>query len=96
MEIRLENLTKVFTTKRKGQVSNVVAVNNMNIEIPSGTLVGLLGPSGCGKSTTLYMLSGLQKPTEGKILRTQIMLCWLDTCRTQIVFKPRSNKNGFW
>ena len=67
MEIRLENLTKVFTTKRKGQVSNVVAVNNMNIEIPSGTLVGLLGPSGCGKSTTLYMLSGLQKPTEGKI-----------------------------
>ena len=67
MEIRLENLTKVFTTKRKGQTSTVVAVNNMNIEIPSGTLVGLLGPSGCGKSTTLYMLSGLQKPTEGKI-----------------------------
>ncbi|MBO7254700.1 MAG: ABC transporter ATP-binding protein, partial [Clostridia bacterium] len=32
-----------------------------------GKLIGLLGPSGCGKSTTLYMISGLQKPTAGRI-----------------------------
>ncbi len=63
MEIRLQNLTKVFPNKTGG----VVAVNNLDIVIPSGKLVGLLGPSGCGKSTTLYMISGLQKPTEGRI-----------------------------
>ena len=40
----------------------------MSIEIPSGKLVGLLGPSGCGKSTTLFMLSGLETPTAGRIL----------------------------
>ncbi len=40
----------------------------MNIEIPSGKLIGLLGPSGCGKSTTLFMLSGLESPTSGQIL----------------------------
>ncbi|MBR5739180.1 MAG: ABC transporter ATP-binding protein, partial [Lachnospiraceae bacterium] len=35
--------------------------------IPDGKLIGLLGPSGCGKSTTLFMISGLQKPTSGQI-----------------------------
>ena len=39
----------------------------MSLEIPDGKLIGLLGPSGCGKSTTLNLLSGLQKPTSGKI-----------------------------
>ena len=45
----------------------MVAVNDFTFEIPDGKLIGLLGPSGCGKSTTLYMISGLQKPTSGKI-----------------------------
>ncbi len=45
----------------------VTAVKDLSIEIPDGKLIGLLGPSGCGKSTTLYMICGLQKPTEGKI-----------------------------
>ena len=45
----------------------MIAVNNFNFEIPDGKLIGLLGPSGCGKSTTLHLLSGLQKPTGGRI-----------------------------
>ena len=65
MEIRIENLTKTFVNKK--QKREVTAVNHMNVTIPSGKLVGLLGPSGCGKSTTLFMLSGLEKPTDGKI-----------------------------
>ncbi|MFA6693028.1 MAG: ABC transporter ATP-binding protein [Acholeplasmataceae bacterium] len=64
MEITLKNLTKVFTDS-KGKETR--AVDNLDITIPSGKLIGLLGPSGCGKSTTLYMISGLLNPTEGRI-----------------------------
>ncbi|MBQ9943766.1 MAG: ABC transporter ATP-binding protein [Clostridia bacterium] len=67
MKIVLENLTKVFPSRNKKSNDEVIAVNNFNFEIPDGKLIGLLGPSGCGKSTTLYMISGLQKPTGGKI-----------------------------
>ena len=66
MKVTLKNLTKVFTNKRTGK--EVTAVNNLDVEIPSGKLIGLLGPSGCGKSTTLFMLSGLESPTAGSIL----------------------------
>ena len=55
MEVRLENLTKVFPSRNKKSGEEVVAVNDMTIVIPDGKLVGLLGPSGCGKSTTLYI-----------------------------------------
>lgn len=62
--VKLQNLTKEFVDK-KGKVT--VAVNNFNVTIPAGKLVGLLGPSGCGKSTTLYLISGLYKPNAGAI-----------------------------
>ena len=67
MKVTLENLTKIFPSRDKKSGSEVVAVNNFTYELPDGKLIGLLGPSGCGKSTTLYMISGLQKPTSGKI-----------------------------
>lgn len=63
MDIRLVNLTKIFSDKN----SEVRAVDNLDITIPSGKLIGLLGPSGCGKSTTLYMISGLLEPSSGQI-----------------------------
>ena len=63
MDIRLVNLTKIFADKN----SEVRAVDNLDVTIPSGKLIGLLGPSGCGKSTTLYMVSGLEAPTSGQI-----------------------------
>ena len=66
MKVVLEHLTKRFPNRNKGQ-ADVIAVNDFNFEIPDGKLIGLLGPSGCGKSTTLNLISGLQKPTEGKI-----------------------------
>ncbi len=66
MKVTLENLTKKFPGFQKKQ-PDVVAVNDVSLEIPDGKLIGLLGPSGCGKSTTLHLLSGLQKPTSGKI-----------------------------
>ncbi len=57
--IRLEHLTKRF--------GNVVAVDDLNLEIADGEFVALLGPSGCGKTTTLLMIAGIYEPTEGKI-----------------------------
>ena len=67
MEVKLQNLTKIFPSRNKKVGGEVVAVNDFTFTIPDGQLIGLLGPSGCGKSTTLYMISGLQKPTGGKI-----------------------------
>ncbi len=67
MKVELQNLTKIFPSRNKKSGEEVIAVNNFTFTIPDGQLVGLLGPSGCGKSTTLYMISGLQQPTGGKI-----------------------------
>ena len=67
MKVVLQNLTKIFPSRDKKAGKEVVAVNDFTFEIPDGKLIGLLGPSGCGKSTTLYMISGLQKPTSGRI-----------------------------
>ena len=67
MKVTLQNLTKIFPSRDKKAGKEVVAVNDFTFEIPDGKLIGLLGPSGCGKSTTLYMISGLQKPTSGRI-----------------------------
>jgi len=67
MKIVLENLTKKFPNRNKKEPGEVIAVNDFTFEIPDGKLIGLLGPSGCGKSTTLNLISGLQKPTGGKI-----------------------------
>ena len=66
MKVVLQKLTKIFPARRKGG-ADTVAVDDFTYEIPDGKLVGLLGPSGCGKSTTLYMISGLQAPTSGRI-----------------------------
>lgn len=60
MKITIEHLTK--------QYGEFKAVDDLNLEIQDGELVGLLGPSGCGKSTTLFMLSGLTEPSGGRIL----------------------------
>lgn len=57
--VLLENITKRF-----GQV---VAVDNLNLEIRDQEFLTLLGPSGCGKSTTLNMIAGLEEPTAGRI-----------------------------
>ncbi|RPJ02624.1 MAG: ATP-binding cassette domain-containing protein, partial [Chloroflexi bacterium] len=52
-------------TKRWG---DVVAVKDLNIEIPDGEFLVFVGPSGCGKSTSLRMLAGLEEITEGEIM----------------------------
>ena len=67
MEIKLKHLTKTFPGNPKKNIPDTTAVDNLNIDIKDGELIGLLGPSGCGKSTTLYMIAGLKQPTDGEI-----------------------------
>jgi iron(III) transport system ATP-binding protein len=66
MYLTLENLSKVFPSR--GNVGEVVAVHDVNLDIQKGELVTLLGPSGCGKTTTLRMIAGFEFPTEGRIV----------------------------
>ena len=59
-KIETENLVKIYGKKR--------VVNNVSISINHGEIVGILGPNGAGKSTTFYMILGLIKANEGKVL----------------------------
>jgi ABC-2 type transport system ATP-binding protein len=52
-------------TRRFGKI---VAVDDLNLKVPSGSLFGLIGPNGAGKTTTLRMLAGLLQPTAGQIV----------------------------
>ena len=67
MEVILQHLTKKFPNRDRKKSDDVIAVSDLNIEIEDGSLIGRLGPSGCGKTTTLNLISGLLKPTEGRI-----------------------------
>ncbi len=58
-EVRFEHVTKRF--------GDVVAVNDLSLEIPDKEFLVLVGPSGCGKSTALRLLSGLEEITQGNI-----------------------------
>jgi spermidine/putrescine transport system ATP-binding protein len=58
-DVRLENITKRF--------DEVVAVDDLSLDVESGKFYALLGPSGCGKTTTLRMIGGFEEPTEGTI-----------------------------
>jgi len=66
MYLTLKNISKTFPPR--GGVSEVTAVNNVNLDIEQGQLVTLLGPSGCGKTTTLRMIAGFEFPSEGEIV----------------------------
>jgi branched-chain amino acid transport system ATP-binding protein len=58
--LRAEHLTKVF--------GGLVAVNDVSFDIPQHSIVSLIGPNGAGKTTLFNMLTGLYRPTQGRIL----------------------------
>ena len=58
--IRLEGLTKRY--------GKFTAVHPLDLEVPAGQLFGFLGPNGAGKTTTIRMLTGVLRPTDGRVL----------------------------
>ncbi|MFC5338583.1 ABC transporter ATP-binding protein [Leucobacter denitrificans] len=57
--LRTEQLTKVY--------GSVVAANEVSISVHAGSLTGIVGPNGAGKTTTLSMISGLLRPSSGRV-----------------------------
>ena len=62
--ISVRNVTKVFHAL---DGADVLAVQNVSLEIADSEFVSIVGPSGCGKSTLLRLISGLERPTSGRV-----------------------------
>ena len=59
IDVRLDRITKRF--------HEVVAVDDLSLDIERGEFFSMLGPSGCGKTTTLRMIGGFEEATSGTI-----------------------------
>ena len=64
VNVQIEGVTKIFQEDSGGEI---VAVDDLNIDIRRGEFLVFVGPSGCGKTTSLRMVAGLETPTEGRI-----------------------------
>ncbi|HEX8690103.1 MAG TPA: ABC transporter ATP-binding protein [Solirubrobacterales bacterium] len=64
MEARAPSVELLKVSKRFG---DLLAVDDLSLELSSGEFFTLLGPSGCGKTTTLRMIAGFERPSEGTI-----------------------------
>ncbi len=63
-----ENNTKVLRSENlKKRYRQRYVVNGASVSVKQGEIVGLLGPNGAGKTTTFYMITGMIKPTDGKV-----------------------------
>ena len=65
--LRVENLSMHFTTKKRGRVSTVKAVDDVSFDVRKGETFGLVGESGCGKTTTGRAIIRLYNPTGGHV-----------------------------
>ena len=63
--IKLENISKKY--------GSFLALDNINLEVQNGEVIGLIGPNGAGKTTTLKLIAKLLRPNSGKILLRNIL-----------------------
>ena len=57
--VKLSNLSKRY--------GSTLALDDINVEVPAGTVVGLVGSNGSGKSTLLRLIAGVERPSHGEI-----------------------------
>lgn len=62
--VKAEGIWKIFN---EGQSNEVIALQDLNLEVGYGEFVALIGPSGCGKSTLLRVIADLTQPTRGSM-----------------------------
>jgi NitT/TauT family transport system ATP-binding protein len=64
--IRIEGVTQVFRAPKRGE--SITAIKDITLDIRPSQFTAVVGPSGCGKSTLLNLISGLLRPTRGKVI----------------------------
>ena len=77
-DVRVENISKRF--------DEIVAVNNLSLEVKDREFMVFLGPSGCGKTTTLRSIAGLEQPDEGDIYIDDIQVTDLPPADRDVAF----------
>ena len=67
--IRLDRVSKSFPAPSRGRRggADVLAVDDVSLEIAEGSITGIIGYSGAGKSTVLRLVNALEKPTAGRV-----------------------------
>ncbi len=81
--VSVQGVSKSFV----GPHGDVVAVNDVSLEVAEGEFVVIVGPSGCGKTTLLRMIAGLESPTSGRI---SVAATASQSVRNAMVFQGRS------
>lgn len=66
VRISIKGLSKAFSDRHAGD--DVLALENVNLDIYGGEFLCIVGPSGCGKSTLLNILAGFERPTQGEVI----------------------------
>ncbi|HLI99148.1 MAG TPA: methionine ABC transporter ATP-binding protein [Bradyrhizobium sp.] len=74
--IALADIGKVFPSRDRA--AEVVALCDVNLEIPEGAIVGVIGKSGAGKSTLIRLVNGLERPSRGRVVVDGIDITALD------------------